>query len=117
MFERFTDQARKVIVLAQENSRREGHLSIDVGHIGLAALTAGEGAGLDDDLVQRLQQALRSTLADQVIDHKHTGHIPFTTATKTTFERSLHRSLQDRRNYIDSRDLLLVVCLPNSEWL
>jgi ATP-dependent Clp protease ATP-binding subunit ClpC len=107
MFERFTDRARRVIVLAQEESRQLGHLSIDVGHIGLAALNASDGAGLDDEVVGRLREAMTTTFAGLAVDEGYTGHIPFTPATKEVFERSLRLSLEARRNYINSVDLLM----------
>lgn len=107
MFERLTDRAREVVVLAQEESRREGHLSIDVGHVGLAALTVSGGAGLDEERVVRVREALLLTLADQTVDHGYTDHVPFTGATKDVFERSLGLSVRFGRNYIASRDLLM----------
>ena len=45
MFERFTDTARRVVVLAQEDARRLGHNYIGCEHLLLAAAAAGEPAG------------------------------------------------------------------------
>jgi ATP-dependent Clp protease ATP-binding subunit ClpC len=107
MFERFTVRARRVVVRAQEESRQLRQLSVDVGHIGLAALTVSDGAGLDGDVVGRLREAMTMTLAGLAVDETYTGHLRFTSATKEVFERSLRLSLEARRNYISSVDLLM----------
>lgn len=107
MFERFTDQARRAIVLSQQESRLRQHWEIDVGHIVLGALTASKDAGLADRTVEAVSRAVASTLVGQIVDHGHTGHIPFTRAAKVVLERSVQLSLQDHRMYVDSRDVLI----------
>lgn len=107
MFERFTDRARRAVVLAQEECRRRGHREIDAGHIVLGALTASEGAGLDPSNIDAVRGGAESTFADRAVDHGHTGHIPFTSTAKAALESSLQLSLQGGRNYIGSRHILL----------
>lgn len=107
MFERFTDKARRGVVLAQEECRHRGHREIDVGHIALGALKVSEGAGLGPGTVNAVRRGIESTFTGRTIDHGSHGHIPFTPAATAAFERSLQMSLQDGRKAIDSRDILL----------
>ncbi len=107
MFERFTDRARRAVVLAQEECRRRGHREIDAGHVVLGALTASEGARLDASDIEVVRRGAESTFADRAVDHGHAEHIPFTPAAKAALERSLQLSLQSGRSHIHSRDVLL----------
>lgn len=107
MFERFTDRARRAVVLAQEESRRRDHREIDVGHIVLGALTASEGAGLDVGDIDVVRRGAESTFTGRAVDHGHAEHIPFTPAAKAALERSLQLSLQGGLNYVGSRYVLV----------
>ncbi|GAB2567794.1 putative ATP-dependent Clp protease ATP-binding subunit [Paractinoplanes abujensis] len=106
MFERFTDQARRVVVLAQEEARLLNHPSIGTEHLLLGLIAEGDGiAG----------QALRTVgiTADIVRDHLPEGtttpgtHMPFTPRAKKVLELSLREALQLGHNYIGTEHILL----------
>lgn len=110
MFERFTDRARRVVVLAQEESRELKHNYIGTEHFLLGMAHEGEGiaalalkdAGLDLEkartLVTDLVKPGSSTIA---------GHIPFTPRAKKVCELALREGLQLGHNYIGTEHLLL----------
>jgi ATP-dependent Clp protease ATP-binding subunit ClpA len=110
MFERFTDRARRVIVLAQEEARLLNHNYIGTEHILLGL--AHEGQGVAARALESLGiqlQALRSQV-EQVIGQGQqapTGHIPFTPRAKKVLELSLRESQQLGHNYIGTEHLLL----------
>ena len=110
MFERFTDRARRVIVLAQEEARLLNHNYIGTEHILLGL--AHEGQGVAAKALESLGiqlQALRSQV-EQVIGQGQrapTGHIPFTPRAKKVLELSLRESQQLGHNYIGTEHLLL----------
>ncbi|SPL91444.1 ATP-dependent Clp protease, ATP-binding subunit ClpC / Negative regulator of genetic competence clcC/mecB [[Actinomadura] parvosata subsp. kistnae] len=110
MFERFTDRARRVIVLAQEEARTMSHNYIGTEHIllsliregeGLAALVL-EGGGVEYDHV-------RAFIEREVGQGAKSpgGHIPFTPRAKKVLELSLREALQLRHNYIGTEHILL----------
>jgi ATP-dependent Clp protease ATP-binding subunit ClpA len=110
MFERFTDQARRVVVLAQEEARDLGHNYIGTEHILLGLLREGE------TLAARSLDALEVTLdtARQRVleitgrgEGQPSGHIPFTPRTKKVLELSLREALQLGDNHIGTEHLLL----------
>ncbi|NUR87494.1 MAG: Clp protease [Nonomuraea sp.] len=112
MFERFTDRARKVVVLAQEEARRLDHNYIGTEHILLGLIAEGEGAaglvlaeiGVEHDPVRDfvIQEVGRGTESPG-------GHIPFTPRAKKVLELSLREALQLRHNYIGTEHILLGV--------
>ena len=110
MFERFTDRARRVVVLAQEEARLLNHNYIGTEHILLGLIHEGEGVaarGLQS-LGIRLD-SVRSQVVD-TIGHGHqspTGHIPFTPRAKKVLELSLREALQLGHNYIGTEHILL----------
>lgn len=111
MFERFTDRARRVIVLAQDEARRLGHREIDAGHIVLGALTLADvtpGADGHGDVVG-VRQLLESSLGDRTTEGSHdlAQHIPFTPAAKATLELGQRLALRAGRNYVVANDILL----------
>jgi len=110
MFERFTDRARRVVVLAQEEARLLKHGYIGTEHIllglireedGIAA-QALESLGIGLDVVrQRVGEIIGE--GDQV----PSGHIPFTPRAKKVLELSLREALQMGHNYIGTEHILL----------
>jgi ATP-dependent Clp protease ATP-binding subunit ClpA len=110
VFERFTDRARRVVVLAQEESRRLDHNFIGTEHILLGLIDEGEGvaaqalAALDIRL-----EAVRAKVEEIVGrgDSTPSGHIPFTPRAKKVLELSLREALQLGHSYIGTEHLLL----------
>ena len=110
MFERFTDRARRVVVLAQEESRRLDHNFIGTEHILLGLIQEGEGVAAQalGALGIRLE-AVRARVEEIVGrgDSTPSGHIPFTPRAKKVLELSLREALQFGHNYIGTEHLLL----------
>jgi ATP-dependent Clp protease ATP-binding subunit ClpA len=110
MFERFTDQARRVVVLAQEEARNLGHGYIGTEHILLGLLSEGEGlaaqalGALDITLDQ-----VRVQVAEIVGEGtgQPAGHIPFTPRTKKVLELSLREAQRLGDSYIGTEHILL----------
>src|SRR5215475_5819036 len=109
MFERFTDKARRVVVLAQEEARRLGHTSIGTEHILLGLLREDDGSAAQalDSLGIGLAAARDRVEADAGRGPGQSGHIPFTPEAKRTLELSLREALQLGENYIDTEHILL----------
>ena len=110
MFERFTDRARRVVVLAQEESRLLGHNYIGTEHLLLGLLHEGEGVGART--LQQLGVSLPAARQEvELIIGKGgsvpAGHIPFTPRAKKVLELSLRASLQLGHNYIGTEHVLL----------
>lgn len=105
MFDRFTDRARRVVVLAQEEARRLGHRELDVGHLVLGALTTMADTAVSD--VAGVRDVMESALGEPTTTHGSAGHIPFTSEAKDALERGLQVVLRAQRNYVDDDDLLL----------
>jgi ATP-dependent Clp protease ATP-binding subunit ClpA len=110
MFERFTDRARRVVVLAQEEARMLNHNYIGTEHILLGLIHEGEGVaanaleGLGIDL-----GAVRYEV-EGIIGQGQTapsGHIPFTPRAKKVLELSLREALNLGHNYIGTEHILL----------
>src|SRR6202050_1206469 len=111
MFERFTDRARRVVVLAQEEARMLNHDYIGTEHILLGLVHEGQGMAAKaleslgisleavrqqvQEIVGRGQQAARS------------GHIPFTPQAKKTLELAFREAVQLGHNYIGTEHILL----------
>jgi ATP-dependent Clp protease ATP-binding subunit ClpC len=110
MFERFTDRARRVVVLSQEESRRLKHRFIGTEHILLGLLAEGEGVAAqalaEFDITSA---AVRCEVLerDGWGDGSSSGHIPFTPQAKKVFELSLREALQLGHNYIGTEHVLL----------
>ena len=110
MFERFTNRARHVVVLAQEEARRLQHNYIGTEHVLLGLLgepdglayRALEGVGMSLEAARDEVTAIVGTGAASV-----SGHIPFTPRAKKTLELSLREALQLHHNYIGTEHLLL----------
>jgi ATP-dependent Clp protease ATP-binding subunit ClpC len=112
MFERFTERARRVIVLAQDEATALNHNYIGTEHLLLGLIRDGEGVaaraltsmgiGLDAvrqavlDIIGRGQQA-------------PSGHIPFTPRSKKVLELSLREALQLGDGFIGTEHILLAL--------
>ena len=110
MFERFTDPARRVVVLAQEQARLLDHNYIGTEHILLGLIEEGEGIAAQ--ALQGLGVRLDSVRSEVVetLGRSHrspSGHIPFTPRAKKVLELSLREALQLGHNYIGTEHLLL----------
>ncbi|GAA3094955.1 hypothetical protein GCM10020001_008590 [Nonomuraea salmonea] len=110
MFERFTDRARRVVVLAQEEARMMNHNYIGTEHILLGLIHEREGLAslvLDGCGVQL--ERVRAFVEREVGhgDKPPGGHIPFTPRAKKVLELSLREALQLRHNYIGTEHILL----------
>jgi ATP-dependent Clp protease ATP-binding subunit ClpC len=110
MFERFTDRARRVVVLAQEEARMLNHNYIGTEHILLGLIHEGEG------VAAKALEALGISLEDvrsqveEIIGQGQqapSGHIPFTPRAKKVLELSLREALQLGHNYIGTEHILL----------
>ena len=110
MFERFTDRARRVVVLAQEEARMLNHNYIGTEHVLLGLIHEGEGVAAKalESLGISLE-AVRSQV-EEIIGQGQaapTGHIPFTPRAKKVLELSLREALQLGHNYIGTEHILL----------
>jgi len=110
MFERFTDRARRVVVLAQEEARMLDHNYIGTEHILLGLIHEGEGVAAKALTSLGISlQAVRQQV-EEIIGHgQHApaGHIPFTPRAKKVLELSLREALQLGHNYIGTEHILL----------
>jgi ATP-dependent Clp protease ATP-binding subunit ClpA len=110
MFERFTDRARRVVVLAQEESRLLNHDFIGTEHLLLGLIDEGEGvAALALAALGIRLDAVRAKVEEIVGQGESTpsGHIPFTPRAKKVLELSLREALDMGHNYIGTEHLLL----------
>ncbi len=113
MFERFTDRARRVIVLAQEEARSLKHNYLGTEHILLGLIKEGEG------VAAKALEALNisfDAVREQVVEiigegQEHpSGHIPFTPRAKKVLEYAMREGLQLGHSYIGTEHLLLGLC-------
>jgi ATP-dependent Clp protease ATP-binding subunit ClpC len=110
MFERFTDRARRVVVMAQEEARMRNHSFIGTEHILLALIDEGDGTG-----VKALESLgiSRDAVRQQVVEiigqgqHAPSGHIPFTPQAKKVLELALSESKALGHHYIGTEHILL----------
>ncbi len=110
MFERFTDRARRVVVLAQEEARMLNHNYIGTEHILLGLIHEGEGVAAK--ALESLGIALEGVRqqVEEIIGQGQqapSGHIPFTPRAKKVLELSLREALQLGHNYIGTEHILL----------
>jgi ATP-dependent Clp protease ATP-binding subunit ClpC len=110
MFERFTDRARRVVVLAQEEARMLNHNYIGTEHILLGLIHEGEGVAAKAlESMNISLQAVREQV-EEIIGKGQSapsGHIPFTPRAKKVLELSLREALQLGHNYIGTEHILL----------
>ena len=110
MFERFTDRARRVVVLAQEEARMLGHNYVGTEHILLGLIHEGEG------VAARALESLGISLdtvrqqVEEIIgpgEQAPSGHLPLTPRAKKVLELSLRESEQLGSDYIGTEHILL----------
>ena len=110
MFEKFTDRARRVVVLAQEEARLLNHDYIGTEHLLLGLIHEGQG------VAARALESLGISLEDVRRDveeiigrgqHELSGHIPFTPRAKKVLELSLREAQQLGHDYIGTEHILL----------
>ncbi len=111
MFERFTDQARRIVVLAQEEARMLNHDYIGSEHIMLALIH--EGTGVAAQALKSLgvtEEAARQQV-EQIVGRGQQdpprGHIPFTPRAKKTLELSLREAIALGSTSIGTEHILL----------
>ena len=110
MFERFTDRARRVVVLAQEEARMLNHNYIGTEHILLGLVREGEGVAAKaleamDISLNGVREQVQEIIGEG--SHAPSGHIPFTPRAKKVLELSLREALQLGHNYIGTEHILL----------
>ncbi|HRL80703.1 MAG TPA: Clp protease N-terminal domain-containing protein, partial [Propioniciclava sp.] len=109
MFDRFTDRARRVIVLAQDEARMLNHNYIGTEHLLLGLIHEGEGVAAK--ALESLGISLESVRAqvEDIIgpgEQAPTGHIPFTPRAKKVLELSMREALQLNHPYIGTEHIL-----------
>jgi ATP-dependent Clp protease ATP-binding subunit ClpA len=116
VFERFTERARQVVVLAQDESRTLKHNYIGTEHLLLGLLREEEG------LAARVLESLDITVeevraqVERVVGHGDevtTGQIPFTPRAKKVLELSLREAMALKHNYIGTEHILLGLVREN----
>jgi ATP-dependent Clp protease ATP-binding subunit ClpA len=110
MFERFTNSARHVVVLAQEEARRLRHNYIGTEHVLLGLF--GEPDAIAGRALQRFGMSLEGTREEVTAivaagSTEPSGHIPFTPRAKKTLELSLREALTLHHDYIGTEHILL----------
>jgi ATP-dependent Clp protease ATP-binding subunit ClpC len=114
MFQRFTDRARRVVVLAQHEARTLDHGYIGTEHILLGLIDEGQGVaataltsmGISLD---EMRQAVQDTIGRGAEPLPESGHIPFTPRAKKVLELSLRESQQLGHSYIGTEHILLAL--------
>ena len=110
MFERFTDRARRVVVLAQEEARLLNHSYIGTEHILLGLIHEGEGVAAKalESLGISLE-AVRNQV-EEIIGQggsSPSGHIPFTPRAKKVLELALREAVRLKHRTIGTEHVLL----------
>jgi hypothetical protein len=110
MFERFTDRARRVVVLAQEEARMLDHNHIGTEHILLGLIHEGDGvAARALELLGISLETVRQQVEEIIGRGRRapSGHIPFTPRAKKVLELALREALQLDHHYIGTEHILL----------
>ncbi len=110
MFERFTDRARRVIVLAQEEARSLQHNYIGTEHLLLGLIREGEGVAAKALASKGVElEATRKQVIEMIGkgNASSNGHIPFTSHAKQVLELSLREALQLGHSYIGTEHIML----------
>jgi len=110
MFERFTERARRVVVLAQEEARRLRHNYIGTEHILLGLLREDQGAAATALATADVTLDAARLDVETIIgrgQHEPSGHIPFTPRAKKVLELSLREAVRLGHEYIDTGHILL----------
>ena len=113
MFQRFTDRARRVVVLAQHEARTLDHDHIGTEHILLGLIDEGQGVATTALTsmgvgLEEMRQAARDTIG-RGAQPPESGHIPFTPQAKKVLELSLRESMQLGHEYIGTEHILLAL--------
>ncbi|MDR3070205.1 MAG: ATP-dependent Clp protease ATP-binding subunit [Propionibacteriaceae bacterium] len=111
MFDKFTDRARRVIVLAQDEARMLNHNYIGTEHLLLGLIHEGEGVAAKAlESIGVSLEAVREQV-EEIIGQGQAappaGHIPFTARAKKVLEFSMRESLQLGHSYIGTEHILL----------
>src|SRR5262249_27216350 len=110
MFERFTDRARRVVVLAQEQARMLNHNYIGTEHLLLGLIYEGEGVAARVLTSMNISLAVVRNQVEEVVGpgaQLEVRHIPVTARAKKVLELSLREALQLGHNYIGTEHILL----------
>ena len=110
MFQRFSDSARRVVVLAQEEARKLNHNYIGTEHLLLGLIQEGDGVAAKALAAVQIDiEGIRSQVVDVIGrgSSSPSGHIPFTPRAKKVLELSLREALQLGHNYIGTEHILL----------
>jgi ATP-dependent Clp protease ATP-binding subunit ClpC len=111
MFERFTDRARRVVVLAQDEARGLNHNWIGTEHLLLAVIREGQGVGAKALEAMQISLDAARQQVESIIGRGQEpvgdGHIAFTPRAKKVLELSLREALQIGHNYIGTEHILL----------
>ena len=110
MFERFTDRARRVVVLAQEEARMLDHGYIGTEHLLLGLVHEGDGVAAKALEAMGISLEAVREQVETIIgrgEHPESGHIPFTPRAKRVLELSLRESSQLGHSYIGTEHILL----------
>jgi ATP-dependent Clp protease ATP-binding subunit ClpC len=110
LFERFTDRAKRVMVLAQEEARMLNHNYIGTEHMLLGLIHEGDGVAAKAlETLNISLEAVRRQVEEAIGQGQAapTGHIPFTPRAKKVVELSLRESLQLHHDYIGTEHILL----------
>jgi ATP-dependent Clp protease ATP-binding subunit ClpC len=110
MFERFSERARRVVVLAQDEARtlKQGTVGTEHLLLGILALDDGVAGQVLEDVGVRLPEA-RRRVAHMIgqADHVPVGQIPFTPRAKRVLELALREAVARGRDHVDAEDILL----------
>jgi ATP-dependent Clp protease ATP-binding subunit ClpC len=111
MFERFTDQARRIVVLAQEEARMLSHNYIGTEHILLALIREGTGTAASALASLGITEEASRQQVEEIIGRGQQdpprGHIPFTPRAKKTLELSLREAIALGHNFVGTEHILL----------
>ena len=110
MFERFTDRARRVVVLASEEAHLLNHGYVGTEHMLLGLIHEGEGVACQALIAMGVDgESILKAVEDRVGvgTTRQSGHVPFTPRAKKIFEFALREALQLDHNYIGTEHLLL----------
>ena len=113
MFQRFTDRARRVVVLAQHEARTLDHSYIGTEHILLGLIDEGQGVATTaltsmGISLEEMRQTVRDTFG-RGAQPPESGHIPFTPQAKKVLELSLRESMELGHEYIGTEHILLAL--------
>jgi ATP-dependent Clp protease ATP-binding subunit ClpC len=113
MFQRFTDRARRVVVLAQHEARTLDHDYIGTEHILLGLIDEGRGVAATaltsmGISLEEMRQAVQDSIG-RGAQPPESGHIPFTPQAKKVLELSLRESMQLGHEYIGTEHILLAL--------